>query len=553
MTRALVSVVIPTHNYSQFVVEAVSSAAAQTYPNSEVIVVDDGSTDDTRERLGPYMDRIRYVYQENRGLAAARNTGIRHAQGEWVAFLDSDDLWHAQKTKIQFEAVGNDESICVVGSPNGVEMPAELPAACEMREVSVKDFLCSTPMTGSSIMVRRKCFDEIGLFDESLRSVEDRDMWLRLAARYRVLQVESPCWWYRKHEGQMSRRAQRMLDNYRKVLEKFFREQPEYAALRRIAYAYMHTDAGWCFLEESRRFASLQNLTKSGLYWPCRLGCGKYGQPLFRTKIAVRALLGFPGAGGAMNINTRIRRGEGRFWNLVKRVARAVLSAHIPVAGPLRAFFRGLYALHFAIREALIWALRFFWYEPLFRSQCASVGKRFQMEKLPYVTGSGRMLIGNQVRLSGKPSIGFGNRAYAEPQLVIGDGSFLGHGTTFSIMESVIIGRNCLIAGGVSIRDNDGHPVDAAERRNNARCTIDGISRVVIGDDVWIGACATVLKGVHVGNRAIIGANAVVTTDVPADTVVAGNPGRVIKTLSNATRDGKSNIDMCTADSEVVR
>ena len=101
MDETLVSVVIPTYNYAHFVTGAVESALAQTYPDREVIVVDDGSTDDTRDRLAPFEGRIRYIHQENQGLSAARNTGIRAARGALVAFLDSDDLWHPEKLAVQ--------------------------------------------------------------------------------------------------------------------------------------------------------------------------------------------------------------------------------------------------------------------------------------------------------------------------------------------------------------------------------------------------------------------------------------------------------------------
>src|SRR5487761_1421423 len=102
--QPLVTAIIPAYNYGPLVVEAVESACAQTYPRMEVIVVDDGSTDDTQGRLRPYLDRIRYIRQENRGLSAARNTGIQAAQGEWNALLDADDVWHPQKTAVQIDA-----------------------------------------------------------------------------------------------------------------------------------------------------------------------------------------------------------------------------------------------------------------------------------------------------------------------------------------------------------------------------------------------------------------------------------------------------------------
>src|SRR5688572_5767710 len=97
----LVSVVIPTYNYGHLVAEAVDSALAQTYPAVEVLVVDDGSTDDTWDRLARYGDRIRCVRQANAGLSAARNTGIRAAHGEYVALLDSDDAFHPRKLDLQ--------------------------------------------------------------------------------------------------------------------------------------------------------------------------------------------------------------------------------------------------------------------------------------------------------------------------------------------------------------------------------------------------------------------------------------------------------------------
>src|SRR5689334_653043 len=104
----------------------------------------------------------------------------------------------------------------------------------------------------------------------------------------------------------------------------------------------------------------------------------------------------------------RIRRGEGPFWNRAKRAAKAVLAFHIPVNGLTRPLYRLAYQFHVLIRETWIWAKRFFWTEPLFRSQCVSVGMKFQMEDLPYITGTGRIVVGDSVRLSGKQAISFG-------------------------------------------------------------------------------------------------------------------------------------------------
>lgn len=289
MSHPLVSVVIPSFNHARYVTEAVDSVLAQSNCSFEVIVVDDGSTDNTREVLESYGDRIRYIYQENRGLPGARNTGIRAAQGEWVAVLDSDDTWHPQKTERQLAAAAAFPDVDVIGSPGGDDpFPESLPTDPPCRIMSVQDFLQITPMSASSTMVRRRCFEEVGLFDESLRSAEDRDMWLRLAARVQVLQVMTPCWFYRLHEGQMSRNPQRMYDNFRKVLDKFFREHPEHAGLSRMAYAFLYQDAAICYSEANHRATSVLMILRSMLNFTGELGKGRFG----RLKLLIRFLLG---------------------------------------------------------------------------------------------------------------------------------------------------------------------------------------------------------------------------------------------------------------------
>src|SRR5215813_12555730 len=114
MGQGTVSAVIPVYNNRPYVAAAVRSVLSQTRPPDEVIVVDDGSTDGTAEALVPYRASIRYVYQENRGEPAARNRGVREAQGEYVAFLDGDDLWHSNKLELQMEYLRKQPSCALV-------------------------------------------------------------------------------------------------------------------------------------------------------------------------------------------------------------------------------------------------------------------------------------------------------------------------------------------------------------------------------------------------------------------------------------------------------
>jgi acetyltransferase-like isoleucine patch superfamily enzyme len=232
-----------------------------------------------------------------------------------------------------------------------------------------------------------------------------------------------------------------------------------------------------------------------------------------------------------VSIVAKIRRGEGPVWGRAKRLAKAGLAFHLPVNAMTRPIWKVLYGVHVSIREGWIWTRRFFWNEPLFRSQCESVGAGFQLEELPYLIGRGKIDIGDGVRLSGKSSFAFNNRHAALPTLTLGDATFLGHGCSIRVASSVMIGRYCLIAGGVTIADYDGHPLAAVRRRANETSAWKDVKPVKIGDDVWIGVGALILKGVTIGDRSIVAAHAVVTKDVPADCVVAGNPAVVVKRL----------------------
>tara|TARA_R110002111_G_scaffold253374_1_gene318574 strand:+ start:795 stop:1469 length:675 start_codon:yes stop_codon:yes gene_type:complete len=177
------------------------------------------------------------------------------------------------------------------------------------------------------------------------------------------------------------------------------------------------------------------------------------------------------------------------------------------------------------------WLSKTFWVEPLFRSQ-HQAGKKLWIERSPYIAGPGKIRLGERVRLSGK--VGFSFMPLAEealPELIVGEDSFIGSQCFFCVAERIEIGRHCLIAAETTIRDNDGHPLDAARRRENVRLNAEEVKAVSIGDDVWIGNRAMILKGVTIGDRAIVASCAVVTKDVAADTIVAGNPARVVRSL----------------------
>jgi glycosyltransferase involved in cell wall biosynthesis len=219
------SVIIPTFNRLEPLRVAVASVLNQTRPADEVIVVDDGSTDGTAEDIGSRFPDIHLIVQENRGVSAARNAGIRAAKGDWIALLDSDDAWLPKKLERQLAAVENapEFRLCHTGEiwiRNGVRVNPMKKHAKHGGFIfeHCLPLCCISP---SSVLIRRDVFDELGDFDEGLPACEDYDYWLRFCARYPVLYVDEPL--LRKvggHDDQLSRQYWGM-DRFRiKALEK---------------------------------------------------------------------------------------------------------------------------------------------------------------------------------------------------------------------------------------------------------------------------------------------------------------------------------------------
>ena len=251
-----VSIVIPTYNHGRFVVAAVESALAQSYASTEVLVVDDGSTDNTRDVLAAFAGRISYVYQENRGLSAARNTGIRTAQGEFIALLDADDMWVPEKLHVQMRVFADypDTGLVSCGSDfiddQGQEV--SLDSSRGFDRFRFRRLLQGNCVSGgSNAVVKRLCFDAVGLFDERLRSSEDWDMWLRIAKRYPVRCAPQMLTKVRVSTNSMSaeKNADTMLVNELRVLDKLFSDQTTNVNVydRGMAYAHRYVAAAWAY------------------------------------------------------------------------------------------------------------------------------------------------------------------------------------------------------------------------------------------------------------------------------------------------------------------
>ena len=225
---ARVSVIVPAYNQGRYLGDAIRSALAQTYRDLEVLVVDDGSTDDTRAVTRSFADpRVRYIHQANRGLSAARNTGIREASGEFLTFLDSDDQFLPEKLDLLLAAFDRNPALgFAAGEAVLIDEHGELMGEVFDRPLPAdpSELLLANPLHVGSVLLRRSWQDRVGPFDESLRSYEDWDMWLRLArAGCPMAWVARPVSRYRFHGAQMTRIGSQMTAATFAVLDKTFR------------------------------------------------------------------------------------------------------------------------------------------------------------------------------------------------------------------------------------------------------------------------------------------------------------------------------------------
>jgi glycosyltransferase involved in cell wall biosynthesis len=229
--RILASIIIPCYNSEAYIRQAVESALGQTYPNKEVIVVNDGSTDRSLEILQEYQDRIKVVSQQNRGLPAARNAGIRASSGDFLAFLDSDDYWDDGFLEKSIDALeSSGAGISYSGWQNiGLEGPRGrpyVPPDLEKLEDKLERILTNAQWPVHAAVVRREVVESAGGFIEHWRSCEDFAFWLRTATRFPLILVPEVLAFYRHHPTQMTKDQSLVALSVWGVQQEFFKEQP---------------------------------------------------------------------------------------------------------------------------------------------------------------------------------------------------------------------------------------------------------------------------------------------------------------------------------------
>lgn len=265
-----VSIIIPAYNAMRYLPETLESALAQSFSDFEIIIINDGSTDDIKDWFLSVQDsRVRLISQPNQGKSVALNKGISQTSGDYIAFLDADDIWERAKLEKQVTCLEANPTVGLVytwtalADETGQATGRVLASHAEgqvWKSLILKNILAC----GSTPMVRRQCFDVVGLFSTELPPAEDWDMWLRLAACYQFSVIKQPLVRYRKHSSNTSAMWQQMQKSSHAVLARAFKNAPvEFADVYEQAYISLYFYLGWLSIQKNAPQQALQFWNKA--------------------------------------------------------------------------------------------------------------------------------------------------------------------------------------------------------------------------------------------------------------------------------------------------
>lgn len=272
-----VSVITPTYNRADFLMTAIESVQAQTFDNWEMLIVDDGSTDDTAELVSSYAtkdSRIRYFRQPNQGQSVARNRALEHARGEFVCFLDSDNAWIPEKLGSQLAVFRESPEVDVVyGDIITINEAGKEISRANMQRYSgfiTLQMLKDNCVSMNTAMARRQCFDEMGGMSGQRRVADDYDLWLRFSARYRFRYIPEFLAYYRVMENQISSDKTARFDTNEAIIRDFREAYPEALSNPEFnqAFAFFYTRKGRYLATKGDLRGALRNITRALLYSP---------------------------------------------------------------------------------------------------------------------------------------------------------------------------------------------------------------------------------------------------------------------------------------------
>jgi glycosyltransferase involved in cell wall biosynthesis len=289
--KPTVSVLIPTYNRAEMVIEAIQSVLHQTYTDYEIIVVDDGSTDNTRERIAALAsDKVRYFYQENQGRPAARNHTLRRVQGKYIAFLDSDDLWLPHKLEKQVKYLESNPMVGMVCTTyervlmDGTIISRHPP---QLKEDVHHQFLRACNIQTSTIMLRHDVITDIGEFDLFLLNTQDVDYWLRVAHEFTVGEITETLVKMRLREKEnLTRDPEKVLKYLPYVLWKNSKDYGWLFRRRLITPTYVLYGSALLDRRPTNLGLAWKTFFKGLLTWPFSPGL-----PLFAARLIARTFL----------------------------------------------------------------------------------------------------------------------------------------------------------------------------------------------------------------------------------------------------------------------
>ncbi len=276
-----VSVVIPVYNAEKYIVRAVESVLAQSYKKTEIIIIDDGSSDNSKKALTPYINSktLSYFYQENKGAAAARNQGIRKAKGVYVALLDQDDEWASSKLDKQIKLLEENLEVGLVTCGSVVIEPCgkkqiRFPLVFPERNKMIKALTLKNVVGGCSVVVvKKECFDKVGYFDETLKVCDDWDLWFRIAENFLIATVNEPLIKYYVLPDSLSSSGDENLKNEHIFLEKIFSRPilKDKQSLKRKSLSYSYFKAAIAYKYNGKFKKMKESFIKSIRFCPVNI------------------------------------------------------------------------------------------------------------------------------------------------------------------------------------------------------------------------------------------------------------------------------------------
>jgi glycosyltransferase involved in cell wall biosynthesis len=297
---ATVDVIIPAFNAAKYLPAALESVGSQTFEDWQIVLVDDGSTDHTADVVAPFIDRfgskLRYIQQENHGLPAARNAAIRASTSEFLALLDADDVWMPCRLSESIMALakrpgaGIAYGLITYIDPDGRSLTTfEGNVGHAEGQIAPYIYMRGVELPCPTITIRRACVDEVGLFDETMRSTEDRDLWLRIALLYEVAFVPKVLAYYRTSPGSMSSNSQRMLEAQLQFIRKHYGSEGCGLLPRQISWARAYKQRAEALKTQGQPWPALMSAMQAMVIYPLDLKNARTAGSLFAHWIRNRA------------------------------------------------------------------------------------------------------------------------------------------------------------------------------------------------------------------------------------------------------------------------